>query len=392
MPGDDWYRTVSEWMMACSGAVLLLNRDAEKSPYVQYEASVLSHRWRTDNGAFKLFVALVDPTSDADSLTRTKLSQGALGATRIQHVHIWPAPANLLNDPEGLADALVAATQFAPPTFSLTPWDRTVADMVKCLAAIDHDDLEDAAEAADTQELLPLFGRLNRDSLIRALAAWLLETSVSDPQRVQEFVTKLRYDLGSRRQLFLQALRAAEVALGSLGHSQMSGRDRVEKPGNGAAVAVNGKWIDVYTLECFIKRAIGHTEECPIIRCDEKSHSEDAVVKAIQTHCEPDAPDRVSDDDIANQLGRGRTVCLLQNYPKAPNDDELIRSLSARFRYIVFVAWPGLDMPEGLAAGLRPVNPAIDLALESARRASWRNLKTVIDSARKAKLGHANDV
>jgi hypothetical protein len=379
VPGGDWYQNVSEWMMACSGAILLLNADADKSPYVQYEASVLSHRWRTDDGAFKLFVALVDPTPDpARRLTRSKLSQGDLGATRISQVHVWSPPENVLNDPETLADALVAATQFGPPTFGLGLWDRMTEDIVKCLSGIERDDLETAATAADTRELLPLFGKLNSDSLVRTIAAWLLETTVADPQRVRAFVTQLRYDLGTRRQLFLQSLRAAESHWLPSAVAECPIARSLAQAGSGATVAVNGKWIHIYTLECFIRRVLGPLEECPIIKCDEKSHSEEAVVRAIQTHCAPDDPDLVDDEDIAAQLGNGHTVCLLQKYPRVGNDDGLLTSLSRRFPYIVFVAWPGLSLPSGLAGTFQPVDPAVDLEMERARRASWSNLKAVI--------------
>jgi hypothetical protein len=107
-PGDNWYQEVSDWMMESEGAVLLWDRNAAASAYVRHEASVLSHRWRTEAGNFKLFVALIDDAPPDQRLSRTKIADSDLKTTRIAEAHIWEAPEAVRGNPPLLARQVAA--------------------------------------------------------------------------------------------------------------------------------------------------------------------------------------------------------------------------------------------------------------------------------------------
>ncbi len=67
-PGDAWRSRINLWVGGCDAAVVLLSRDALKSPYVVYENSVLAYRSAIDSASSLLILPVLLDDVDVKAL------------------------------------------------------------------------------------------------------------------------------------------------------------------------------------------------------------------------------------------------------------------------------------------------------------------------------------
>jgi len=383
VPGDNWYQEVSDYMMACEGAVLLWDRNAATSAYVRHEASVLSHRWRTEAGNFKLFVALIDDAPPDQRLTKTQIGSGDLRASRIADAHIWEAPEDVRGNPAGLAGALAARAVdiLGAGRYSTTRRDRIIEALRKQLDTnLDSDQLREAVEQRGSDALVELIDKLPARHLSRALAGWMVDQAAIDLDPLRDLVEGFRGNLKGGHKTILDLLRLAE--------SDWLSKDRlacpigaaVVKRGQGAVAAVNGWRVPDYTLKRLALRALDHGDSYLIIPCHDRALDEEEVAEEMRSGLSRHLVDDVSLDDVPYLLRQERTVCLLPKKQPVGAGSNLLGALAARFPSVIFVAWPAeeeqclSDITYGQA-----IAPPIDREREQAHHIQWLGFRSLLD-------------
>ena len=183
--GDPWRARINLWLRACDAAVLVLSEKALQSPWVVYEASVLSHR-KGNSDFLILPVVLRDPEGKL-------LSDRRLDAQNIKAIQ-----AIIADDPATIARRVLDAL---PKDAGERPIDRIVDQFEIILDTVPPALLKRAADKLHTK--LPWAPELDDDKIrlfveklvgakTEEAAAALVQLSghfkKHDPDRIQEMV------------------------------------------------------------------------------------------------------------------------------------------------------------------------------------------------------------
>jgi hypothetical protein len=376
-PGDDWYDQISQWIVQCDGALLLWDHQAALSDFVRHEASLLGHRWRTEE-AFKLFIARLDDSELSPGLPAEALNNGALGPTRIGHVQMWSDGGEAARDSQALADAIVAAAEpvFGPGNHKMTRHNRIVARLKLLLARVGVEALREAAAHVDDPELQQTLQKLPTRLLDGVLAKWMVNTAKFDVSRVRLLVEQMRHSLRNEYQLLLELLALAEA--GWLEGADCPLAMALSKEGGSAIVATNGAYVRNYTLNSLALRALDPGLRWPtIVHCNDLALDKEEVAGEIAASVNASGKPQTF---VNHKLKQRRTLCLLpKHFPGGTADYAEIEELSAAFPNVIFVTWPSVEplSPEDVPYGALIV-PAIDLDREEKRYADWDELTQVL--------------
>jgi hypothetical protein len=100
--GSLWHSQISEALMGCDAALVLLDAAAVGSRFVAHEISVLCTRAEVEED-FRFFPIILDP-----QVTPEDLGDGTLGAAQLNALQIWRPSAAELVDNARLAAAIAA--------------------------------------------------------------------------------------------------------------------------------------------------------------------------------------------------------------------------------------------------------------------------------------------
>ena len=154
--GKTWREPINTWLEHCDAGVIVLNDKALESPFVGYEVSELTRRWRTSGKTFPLIPVHVKHADAVRSVGYGNLQTSPLRPWELHTVNAYA------HDPNQDADAaravaavkallMVAQAQMAP----LPPQIRQVITLLK---KVPTDSVKDALTAADVKvkQLAPI--------------------------------------------------------------------------------------------------------------------------------------------------------------------------------------------------------------------------------------------
>jgi len=117
--GQTWREPINTWLEYCDAGVVVLNDKALKSPFVGYEVSELTRRWRTSGKAFPLIPIHVKHAEAARSVGYANLQTSLLGPWELHTIDAYAHdPAKDATGTQAAAAVkaklLIAKAQMAP--------------------------------------------------------------------------------------------------------------------------------------------------------------------------------------------------------------------------------------------------------------------------------------
>lgn len=335
--GDPWRARINLWLGGCDAAVLVLSEKALESPWVVYEASVLSYRNR--GGNFLIIpVLLRDP-------------QGKLlSDRRLDAQHIKETQAIISDDAAAIAQRVIDAL---PDHGGDRPIDRIVDQFRVILDTVPPARLQKAADKLHTplpwepgEDLTGVFVEKLVGATTEEAAAALFQLSghfKKDPDRIEEMVNL--------------------VAASWINPKALTLLPEVCKAISGRAVALNAQLQD--TAEIYHLAASGGDISWHFIRS-----GPDASGKGLD---EPIVP-RVEDiRDLVEQDLCAHLHCTKEELPQELEDyavhtfvvgiaavgftDALIEELQKKFPRVTFFFITGSQSPPTAAVERRLVTP-----------------------------------
>ncbi|MGZ6613103.1 MAG: toll/interleukin-1 receptor domain-containing protein [Solirubrobacteraceae bacterium] len=356
--GGDWNLELNVWMAECHAAVVLLTPSALDRPWVLKEVTTLV--WRASLDAEFTVLPVWFDGVDEDSVKASPL--GPVFLERMQSIPGGDAAAVAEAVKSRLA---VVADRVAEAS---TPLGRLTATLSDALAKAPTEGLE---------EVISLMG---------------IEASVGGPRRKEEYADLIARKLVQLRFARVRSLvdlinslrtrsgftsESAKQVLGMLAPMWIPAEDAGRLPAlrdrkTGAFAALNGDWLDLYTVDMYLHRAYPldlRWRRIPIRGGFDDGPLADAIAAQIRDGFRAGSPlplRALSDEKVDEMLGEDRPRFVL--IPDPHPDEEVLLELHGIYPRLTFILDTGREPlePEALPGWVERL-PVVDLDIEKQR-------------------------
>ena len=154
--GKTWREPINTWLEHCDAGVVVLNDKALKSPFVGYEVSELTRRWRASGKAFPLIPVHVKHSEAARSVGYTNLQTSPLSPWELHTIDAHPYDAEADVD-SALAVAAIKV-RLMDAKAQMVPLPPQIRHVITLLKKVPDDSVKDALTAADVKvrQLAPI--------------------------------------------------------------------------------------------------------------------------------------------------------------------------------------------------------------------------------------------
>ena len=130
--GKTWREPLNTWLEHCDAGLLILNHKALSSPFVAYEVSELTRRWRTSNNTFPLIPIHVKHADASSSVGYNSLKTGTLAPWQVDTIDAQAYDPALDADASGtVATIKKLLAQMKSRTPCLPPQLQRVIELLK---------------------------------------------------------------------------------------------------------------------------------------------------------------------------------------------------------------------------------------------------------------------
>ena len=138
--GDPWRTKLARWMADCDTGIVLMSPEAQASPWVRHELSVLANRRALDGAEMQVIVVLLD-------VTRTALGEDpALSPLDFGSLQMNLQFPELADDRVNATADTIAAAVWGPPAGFDSPFTRLVKEVQQAIGAVGGKTALDASD------------------------------------------------------------------------------------------------------------------------------------------------------------------------------------------------------------------------------------------------------